>query len=233
MNLGEKVLIRAFVKPIKRWEARRILRRLNRIKVQESKRTVFLDNDWWIKGVVCGKRVLQEGNSVYYNDDGWIFTREKYVPVYLVAANLGQMFRVLPEDMRRLNDRESCAREECFPPNAPAMDLKVGDRVCLTDKRPPWWSVEGLMDKYLGRVVTIREVDGMTFRVCGSGNGKWLFSTTDIVEKVSSAHWDTAQPEALQDSGDRREFGTGAVRDMAEGKGRYDLLPCHTGHEIA
>ena len=29
----------------------------------------------------------------------------------------------------------------------------------------------------------------------------------------------------IQDSGDRREFNTGAVRDMAEGKGRCDLLP--------
>lgn len=29
----------------------------------------------------------------------------------------------------------------------------------------------------------------------------------------------------LQDSGDRREFKSGAVRDMAEGKGRCDLLP--------
>jgi len=29
----------------------------------------------------------------------------------------------------------------------------------------------------------------------------------------------------LQDSGARREFGTGAVRDIAEGKGRCDLLP--------
>jgi len=29
----------------------------------------------------------------------------------------------------------------------------------------------------------------------------------------------------LQDSGNRREFETGAVRDMAEGKGRCDLLP--------
>ena len=25
----------------------------------------------------------------------------------------------------------------------------------------------------------------------------------------------------IQDSGDRREFDSGAVRDMAEGKGRY------------
>ena len=29
----------------------------------------------------------------------------------------------------------------------------------------------------------------------------------------------------LQDSGNRREFETGAVRDMSEGKGRCDLLP--------
>lgn len=29
----------------------------------------------------------------------------------------------------------------------------------------------------------------------------------------------------IQDSGNRREFGTGAVRDIAEGKGRCDLLP--------
>ena len=29
----------------------------------------------------------------------------------------------------------------------------------------------------------------------------------------------------LKDSGTRREFETGAVRDMAEGKGRCDLLP--------
>lgn len=30
---------------------------------------------------------------------------------------------------------------------------------------------------------------------------------------------------ALKDSGARREFGTGAVRDIADGKGRCDLLP--------
>ena len=29
----------------------------------------------------------------------------------------------------------------------------------------------------------------------------------------------------IQDSGDRREFSTGAVRDMQEGKGRCDLMP--------
>lgn len=29
----------------------------------------------------------------------------------------------------------------------------------------------------------------------------------------------------IKDSGERREFETGAVRDREEGKGRYDLLP--------
>lgn len=30
----------------------------------------------------------------------------------------------------------------------------------------------------------------------------------------------------IKDSGERTEFGTGAVRDMHSGKGRMDLLPC-------
>ena len=31
--------------------------------------------------------------------------------------------------------------------------------------------------------------------------------------------------DVIKDSGTRREFGTGAVRDIQEGKGRCDLLP--------
>jgi hypothetical protein len=34
--------------------------------------------------------------------------------------------------------------------------------------------------------------------------------------------WDSV---IVQDSGNRRQFNTGAVRDMQEGKGRCDLLP--------
>lgn len=37
----------------------------------------------------------------------------------------------------------------------------------------------------------------------------------------------------IKDSGTRREFGTGAVRDMAEGKGRCDLLPLDVVQEYA
>lgn len=36
----------------------------------------------------------------------------------------------------------------------------------------------------------------------------------------------------LKDSGARRDFGTGAVRDIAEGKGRCDLLPLHQVAEL-
>lgn len=36
----------------------------------------------------------------------------------------------------------------------------------------------------------------------------------------------------LKDSGDRREFDTGAVRDMAEGKGRMDLVPWDIAYDI-
>lgn len=36
----------------------------------------------------------------------------------------------------------------------------------------------------------------------------------------------------LKDSGNRRDFGTGAVRDMAEGKGRCDLLPLDIIHNL-
>ena len=37
----------------------------------------------------------------------------------------------------------------------------------------------------------------------------------------------------IKDSGERREFETGAVRDIQEGKGRYDLLPWEAIHQLA
>lgn len=37
----------------------------------------------------------------------------------------------------------------------------------------------------------------------------------------------------IKDSGERREFATGAVRDMAAGKGRMDLLPWAAIIEVA
>lgn len=37
----------------------------------------------------------------------------------------------------------------------------------------------------------------------------------------------------IKDSGERTEFGTGALRDMHEGKGRFDLLPWNAIWEVA
>ena len=37
----------------------------------------------------------------------------------------------------------------------------------------------------------------------------------------------------IKDSGQRRDFGTGAVRDMAQGKGRFDLIPWQTIRALA
>jgi hypothetical protein len=39
--------------------------------------------------------------------------------------------------------------------------------------------------------------------------------------------------EKVKDSGERRKFGTGAVRDMALGKGRYDLIPSRSMRRLA
>ena len=37
----------------------------------------------------------------------------------------------------------------------------------------------------------------------------------------------------IKDSGNRREFDTGALRDMQEGKGRFDLMPWAALMEVA
>lgn len=39
--------------------------------------------------------------------------------------------------------------------------------------------------------------------------------------------------EIIKDSGDRTEFSTGAVRDLHEGKGRFDLLPLNAVWAVA
>ncbi len=44
----------------------------------------------------------------------------------------------------------------------------------------------------------------------------------------SNIHQTTNNEPTIKDSGTRREFSSGAVRDMAEGKGRCDLLPLST-----
>lgn len=43
----------------------------------------------------------------------------------------------------------------------------------------------------------------------------------NVIQKA----WDAVNQPAILDSGNRREFDTGAVRDIQEGKGRCDLMP--------
>ena len=44
---------------------------------------------------------------------------------------------------------------------------------------------------------------------------------------------DPARFMEVKDSGERQEWDTGAVRDMQDGKGRYDLLPVHAIARLA
>ena len=50
-------------------------------------------------------------------------------------------------------------------------------------------------------------------------------NTTETDKGICAAENSNDTLTALKDSGTRRQFVTGAVRDMSEGKGRMDLLP--------
>ena len=51
---------------------------------------------------------------------------------------------------------------------------------------------------------------------------KLIYAHTDISGENNQSIVDIP---IIKDSGNRREFGSGAVRDMQEGKGRFDLVP--------
>lgn len=56
---------------------------------------------------------------------------------------------------------------------------------------------------------------------------------SEIPEEPQEQPTDTPTHPQILDSGNRREFETGAVRDMQEGKGRFDLLPWAAIMEVA
>lgn len=73
---------------------------------------------------------------------------------------------------------------------------KVGDKVLLVNKRPHKWNDDGKMDKYLGKVVTISDIQvdffgNMCFEITENNptkdgwDKKWFFCPNDIVKKVS------------------------------------------------
>lgn len=54
-----------------------------------------------------------------------------------------------------------------------------------------------------------------------------------ILGSLSSIQKGGSMGFTLKDSGKREKFKTGAVRDNQEGKGRFDLLPCHAIRRVA
>lgn len=70
-------------------------------------------------------------------------------------------------------------------------NYKVGDKVLLVSKRPWAWNQDGAMDKYLGKVVTIKRFifnDGFEIKEDYT-LGKWSFKFDDIVRKVNGKHF--------------------------------------------
>lgn len=51
--------------------------------------------------------------------------------------------------------------------------------------------------------------------------------------EIPGTEQEPAATPVIQDSGERRQFETGAVRDIQEGKGRMDLLPWAAVMEVA
>ena len=51
------------------------------------------------------------------------------------------------------------------------------------------------------------------------------YYAVDNPEEIRELSIKLHKPQPIKDSGDRTQFASGAVRDMHEGKGRFDLLP--------
>lgn len=60
---------------------------------------------------------------------------------------------------------------------------------------------------------------------CPLFDGRCDWETTDDHSRVAKAYVTVFPTPHIKDSGERREFDTGAVRDIQEGKGRCDLMP--------
>jgi len=81
-----------------------------------------------------------------------------------------------------------------------------------------------------GTIVEIK-IDGrVEEEQCAAEEWRWCHNGSSditefrvVVEEAKDIVPDKKGP--LKDSGERRETGTGAVRDRAQGKGRFDLIP--------
>lgn len=76
------------------------------------------------------------------------------------------------------------------------MNLKVGDKVKLKNIRGRWWNGDGMMDKYIGKIVTVsgihRDFIGNWFTIKeddGKGFPRWEFKLEDIEYVVKQKHF--------------------------------------------
>ena len=74
------------------------------------------------------------------------------------------------------------------------MNLKVGDKVKLKNRRGKNWNYEGKMDKYIGKIVTISHIRstiiGARFEIEEDTRfSKWAFSLDDIEYVVKQKHF--------------------------------------------
>lgn len=63
--------------------------------------------------------------------------------------------------------------------------------------------------------------------VCPVGKNEYCraHNSTDAPDDIINQWYDLLSAPVIKDSGERRQFESGAVRDIQEGKGRCDLLP--------
>ena len=74
------------------------------------------------------------------------------------------------------------------------MELKVGDKVKLKNRRGKTWNYEGKMDKYIGKIVTISNIRstmiGVRFEIEEDTRfSKWTFESDDIEYVVKQKHF--------------------------------------------
>lgn len=76
------------------------------------------------------------------------------------------------------------------------MKLKVGDKVKLKNIRGKFWNSDGMMDKYIGKIVTVSDIHQGAFRNGfaikeddGRGFPRWVFQLEDIEYVVKQKHF--------------------------------------------
>lgn len=73
------------------------------------------------------------------------------------------------------------------------MKLKVGDKVKLKNRRGKSWDFDGMMDKYIGKIVTVSDItlgNGFTIKEDdGRGFPRWVFRLEDIEYVVKQKHF--------------------------------------------